>query len=75
MNSGDLTECSANYAQTEQPEVVSEPRFCAEMSDHAAELAARQSPAAEDEIELADFEQRAVALAPRLGDGVRASAT
>lgn len=75
MNSGELTECSANYVQTAQPEVASEPRFCAEIPDPAAEFAARQSPDAEDELELADFEQRVVALAPRLGDDVRASAT
>ena len=42
MNSVEGEECSAIYVQTPQTGADTEPRFCAEIADHAAELAAWQ---------------------------------
>ena len=73
MNSVESEQCSAIYVQTPQTEVATEPRFCSEIADHAAELAARQcvEPALADldvDAALKRFEGRVVALAPPMGE-------
>ncbi len=73
MNSVEGEECSANYVQTAQTGADTEPRFCAEIADHAAELAAWQcvEPALADldvDAALKRFEARVTALAPPMGE-------
>jgi hypothetical protein len=63
----------AIYAQTPQTEVATEPRFCSEIADHAAEFAAWQcvEPALADldvDAALKRFEARVVSLAPPMGE-------
>jgi hypothetical protein len=73
LNSVEGEECCAIYVQTAQTEVATEPRFCSEIADHAAELAAWQcvEPALADldvDAALKRFDARVTALAPPMGE-------
>jgi hypothetical protein len=68
LNSGESAECSAIDAKTAKPGAIGEPKFCSDIADRAAEFAARQCAEALAAIDPDEFEWRALALAPRLGD-------